>query len=628
MRRKLGRDGKRLHGGVPLLQRHQGHAEQEVPARIAVLKTGGPQRMIHSRFRLIQMQRTAGQPNVRQRVLRVHLQRGAAGLLAVLPKVQLQQRLDPQTEILQAARLLLGHDVEMLQRQRGLLALDGDVRPDHVRARVLAERLQTSRHRALRFIEQTKPELAAGQHLRVVEPFRVAVINVLQHRQRLLVAAGVHAGAGHVPGVLAVRFLSGFAGIIRDLVDVAEIHELLKQCLVVRLRELGTLRRAGLRAALPSRDRFHLRRFLEGLTQHSAFHVLAHGQAEIGQDGWRHVQQTRAVDQRVLLESGPHRGEDALRPVPHGDARRHSRREGGPQVVAVEAVIAHQHDGGVRSSKLHQPRQQQIVKAVGAVHHILVEREVRIRRPLHLRRVEGHELVADLVNRSVIDRREVPVRPVLHQPAGRGVHAAGLRKTLRQMPEPLVLRLVNARRIRHEQTQHLIRVDVPRTHAQRVEMLCQLLRPVGARRRLRPVLRRVLLLVLEAVVEVRDDAALRQPLPLRGEPAHHMGLQPVLAQHLPHRLATTRRGRDRHHLARLIHLREARHAVMIRMLPGGDARPKHRRELRVQRGQRAGGALFQQALQGRHLPGIHQRLDDLPVRAVPTDEEEFGFGAL
>jgi hypothetical protein len=51
--------------------------------------------------------------------------------------------------------------------------------------------------------------------------------NVLQHRQRLFVAAGIHAGAGHVPGVLAVRLLGGLAGVVGDLVDIAEIDELL-----------------------------------------------------------------------------------------------------------------------------------------------------------------------------------------------------------------------------------------------------------------------------------------------------------------------------------------------------------------------------------------------------------------
>ena len=48
-------------------------------------------------------------------------------------------------------------------------------------------------------------------------------------RQCLLVAAGVDAGAGHVPGVLAIGFLGGFGGVVGDFVDVAEIDELLEE---------------------------------------------------------------------------------------------------------------------------------------------------------------------------------------------------------------------------------------------------------------------------------------------------------------------------------------------------------------------------------------------------------------
>ena len=269
--------------------------------------------------------------------------------------------------------------------------------------------------------------------------------------------------------------------------------------------------------------------------------------------------------------------------MPHGDARRHPRCEGRAQVIAVEAVIAHQHDGSVRTRELHQSSQQQIVEAVGAVHHVFVEGKVSFRCTRHLRRVIGHELVANLVDGAVIDGCEVPVRAVLHQPAGGGVHAAGFGQSLRQMPEALVFGLVNAGCLRHEQTQHFIGIDVPGTDAAFIEVLGQVFRPIRARRRLRPVFRRVFFAMFETVVQVRDQTTLRGLFPLRRKPAHHVRFQPAFSQHLPHRLAASGRGRNRHHLACLIHLGKAWHAVMVGMFARGDAGPQHRRKLRVQR---------------------------------------------
>ena len=61
-----------------------------MPAWIAVLETRGGQRVIDSVLWLIEIQRGAGETDERERVVRIDLQGGVAGLLAVFPAMQLE----------------------------------------------------------------------------------------------------------------------------------------------------------------------------------------------------------------------------------------------------------------------------------------------------------------------------------------------------------------------------------------------------------------------------------------------------------------------------------------------------------------------------------------------------------
>jgi hypothetical protein len=55
---------------------------------------------------------------------------------------------------------------------------------------------------------------------------------------------------------------------------------------------------------VPTRDVADIRRPLEGVEQGLAVHVLAHRQAEQGEDRGRDVSQVGAVDQAVALDAG------------------------------------------------------------------------------------------------------------------------------------------------------------------------------------------------------------------------------------------------------------------------------------------------------------------------------------
>ncbi|MFO0007271.1 MAG: hypothetical protein ACK559_39765, partial [bacterium] len=63
----------------------------------------------------------------------------------------------------------------------------------------------------------------------------------LEQRQRLVETLSVQAGPGDVPVVLAVGLLGRPRRVVGDLVDVAEILELLKKRLVGLLAELRPL---------------------------------------------------------------------------------------------------------------------------------------------------------------------------------------------------------------------------------------------------------------------------------------------------------------------------------------------------------------------------------------------------
>ena len=48
----------------------------------------------------------------------------------------------------------------------------------------------------------------------------------------------------------------------------------------------------------------------------------------------------------------------------------------------------------------------------------------------------------------------------------------------------------------------------------------------------------------------------------------------------------------------------------------------------MQRGQLRDAAVFDQPLDIRHLPGVHQRVDDFPVGGIPADQKSLTWGGV
>ena len=414
------------------------------------------------------------------------------------------------------------------------------------------------------------------------------------------------------------------ARIVGNLVDVAEGDELLEQGLV----GVG----AGFRACLagsvrvfPCGQGFDRSPFEEDILEHAPFHILADGQSKVMQHSGCDIEQAGAEDQFVRLEAGPAGGDDALRTVPHRDARRHAGREFGPQVVAVEAVVRDEHHGRIRPSELHEALEEEVVQAVGAIHDIAIHRKVLFGYALHARRVVGHEEVADLIYRPIVNGHEVPLGIGLQKVRGGIVRGEGLGELLSEHPQAFILRLVYLRGIGHKKPDHLVGVDLMRAQAQVIHRLRQLGRPVGAGRRRRPLGGILILLGAAEVAEhIRHHLAIEMLLALSGKPTHDMAAQTALTKHFPQGAALTRGRGDRHHCAGpRVHLGETRHAVVIGHLARGDRGPQHRRELRLERGEVATHAALDQTRHAGQRARIEKRVDDFPISGIPANEEKF-----
>ena len=70
-------------------------------------------------------------------------------------------------------------------------------------------------------------------------------------------------------------------------------------------------------------------------------------------------------------------------------------------------------------------------------------------------------------------------------------------------------------------------------------------------------------------------------------------------------------------------LGEAVDAVLERALSGGDGSPQHRRERRMQGGDLSARAVINKAPDVGHFPFVHQGMDDLPIRGIPSDQKNF-----
>ena len=234
-----------------------------------------------------------------------------------------------------------------------------------------------------------------------------------------------------------------------------------------------------------------------------------------------------------------------------------------------------------------------------------------------------HEAVAEVIDRVVVDREEIP-RLVIQQPSRGGMDAHAFRERPHEHGQALVLILIDLSGQRNERLHHLRRQQVG-MHAQIGQRLGQF-RRMNRIRRQRPAL---VERPAGAVVMVGNHHAVDRLGGMAGPPADHDAAQTVLIENVPQRFRFSREVGDRLHAASVRSgLGEAVDAVLERPLSGGDGSPQHRRERRMQRGDLPRGAVFDQALDVGHFAGVHERTDDLPVGGVPPDQKNFTRGHL
>ena len=503
------------------------------------------------------------------------------------------------------------------QRACGVSSLQRHLRPQQRGGADIGKSFQQRVYRGRSFIEQAQPGLAARERLRKIRARGRARAKVFQHRQRLRCAAAIEQRTGQRPLVLAPGAGGVFAGVAAHLFEIAQRLELLEQGAAVLLAHHRRQRRC--RAVFPGRHAGGRLRLGKGVEQHLALHVGAHRQAVELQQRRRHIQQAGAVQQAITRKLRPSAGKDAVLTVPHGDAGGHLGDELGPQVVAVKTVVADQHHMRIWRRQRDQPRQHQVVHPVRGVHHLAVKLELPRRHAVNLRRVEGHEVVRQLVDGAEIHRREVPLG-VFQRPAGRRLDREGFGQVHAQPVDTAVLGYIDLVPT-WDELAHDVAIKIVRADPQRIQRVGVLLGPDRAARRGRPGLAWPGGGRGEGI---RDHAATRDLPTVRRKPAQHMALETLRRQDVPDRAAAPRRRSDGLDApAQRLDLGKTQHAVVVGALAGGDAHPEHRREHWVQRAQIAADTALDEPPQHRHLTAINQRMDNIPVSAVPTDEQDF-----
>jgi len=116
---------------------------------------------------------------------------------------------------------------------------------------------------------------------------------------------------------------------------------------------------------------------------------------------------------------------------------------------------------------------------------------------------------------------------------------------------------------------------------------------------------------------------------MRRPPADDIAGHAVLRQDIPQGLGRARQiGHRTHALPIGVGLGKTVNAVIKRPFARGNRCPEHGGQLWVERAEIAHDAPLYQLLQIGHFPGIHQRIDYLPVCRVPADKQYFFVSAV
>ena len=345
------------------------------------------------------------------------------------------------------------------------------------------------------------------------------------------------------------------------------------------------------------------------------------------EQGGADVDEAGAEDALVLADAGAHGGEDAELAVLGGRAGGLARDVAQAQVIRVEAVVGHQDDGGILTGQIEQGAEHGVVIEVAHFHAVVEDLEIPVANLRPLRRVVFHEGVAEVVDGVVVNAHQVPGL-VLDQRGGGGVDAGAVRDDFgERLDARVLLRLVEvlaAHAIEAGQEgAQVVLGQLRRVETQVLEVADEPLGVDGFRLE-RPFFRLVGTLVVGLLVVVGDHHALGQRLGGVGRPpADGDGVFCLLVEDVPDGLGLSREIGDGADAAGDgILLGKAEDAVLIRALAGGDGGPQRGTERGLEGGDVTHDAALKEAGEVGHFPGVEQRVDDLPIGGVPSDEED------
>ena len=271
-------------------------------------------------------------------------------------------------------------------------------------------------------------------------------------------------------------------------------------------------------------------------------------------------------------------------------------------MIGMEAVVADEDHGRLGAGKLQKPAKHEIVIAVRRVDDLFVKLEVAFAHPLESRWVILHEAMAEVVDGVEVDRRKIPVGDFLKQVHRPPVDPGAFGDQLGERAEPLVFFLIDLRGLGNEVPQQ-IAVELMGMEAL-VGEIGGKLRWVDGACSQRPGLAERGDRLLEVVGHHR--AADRLGGGTRPPADDERGVAGLI-EDIPDGLRFSGEIRDRPDAARMgIGLGEAVDAVLEGALAGGDARPEHRRERGLERGEISHHAVLHQPADMGHEPHVDQ----------------------
>ncbi len=234
-----------------------------------------------------------------------------------------------------------------------------------------------------------------------------------------------------------------------------------------------------------------------------------------------------------------------------------------------------------------------------------------------MRRMERHEVMAGDIDRFVIDRGEIP-RLVFENRRRDGVDRRAPRHQLREQARTAIGLQIDLIDLRDHQRE-IGFTQFVRVHAKIRDRFAKL-RRMDAPFRQRPAF---LGMDFKRFRELVGDADAADRFGrMRRVPSDDMRLAASLCDDVPKRLGFARGAAGRANAVAVGgRFDEAEDSVLVRAFAGGDRIPEDRRQCGAKRRDISHHAALDEARQRRHLSGVHQRGNHLPIRGVPTHEQ-------